>query len=313
LDRSAFTVAIASGDGLIARFGDVVMYIANQSESVGRLLAIVESAAEATAPATALSERLATETFGADASLTVPFVLIAAAPDGTLTALLRGAVTAEIATDNTTFEVAGNRASRWVDQILPQAVSRVTAGSGGGPLQLRERRETDLRAGVVPGGGFVLRRVGAGPRKSPGAELIVPQAEPGSDGAHTMIGASAATEAHRIPVATSSVVGVLTFGDDAGYPLDRTYVLGRDPSGADVVRSGQATPIFVSDDRRVSRVHAYVTVDDGLVSVRDASTPGGTYVAAPHSASWTAVRQTPVPIGPGWRIRIGERILTYAV
>jgi FHA domain len=288
-------VAIAPGDGLIARFGDLVMYIANQAKPVGRLLTIAEAAAEAAAPAAALADLLASETFGADASLTVPFVLVAPTPDGALTALLRGAVIAEIEADGETFHVAGDHPSRWVEHALPPSVSRVTAAGGVGPLQLRERPETDLRAGVVLGGGFALRRLGAVGRRSQTLESSQPT--------HPMIRTSAPTAAHR--------VGGLTFGDGAEYPLDRSYVLGRDPSGADDVRNAKATPIFVSDDRHVSRVHAYVTLDDGSVSIRDASTPGGTYIAAPGTESWTTVGPAPVPIGPGWRIRIGERIMTY--
>jgi hypothetical protein len=298
LDGGALRVAIAPGDGLIARFGDLVMYIANQAKPVGRLLAIAESAAEAAAPAAALTDLLATQTFGADASLTVPFVLVAPRPDRTLTMLLRGAVIAEVEAGGETFDVAGEHPPRLVARSLPASVGRITAAGGIGPLQLRGRPETDLRAGVVLGGGFILHFAGRTARTPPSAESIAPQPEP--------------VESHTAP-RTQRPVGALTFGDGAEYPLDRSYVLGRDPSGAEDVRSGKAMPIFVSDDRHVSRVHAYVTTDGAVVSIRDAATPGGTYIAAPGGESWTAVGPAPVSIGPGWRIRIGERVLTYVV
>jgi hypothetical protein len=61
----------------------------------------------------------------------------------------------------------------------------------------------------------------------------------------------------------------------------------------------------------VSRVHAYVSIDGGAVFVRDARTPGGTFIAAPGAKEWTQVGTTPATLEPGWSLRVGGRILTY--
>ncbi|BEK86051.1 hypothetical protein [Nocardia seriolae] len=45
--------------------------------------------------------------------------------------------------------------------------------------------------------------------------------------------------------------------------------------------------------------------------MRDAGTPGGTFVAAPGAAEWVRVGQRPMELKAGWSLRIGERVLTY--
>jgi hypothetical protein len=52
-------------------------------------------------------------------------------------------------------------------------------------------------------------------------------------------------------------------------------------------------------------------VSAGTVLVRDAGTPGGTFIAAPGAATWTRVGGQPMALRPGWCLRIGARILTY--
>ncbi|WP_067538864.1 FHA domain-containing protein [Nocardia crassostreae] len=111
--------------------------------------------------------------------------------------------------------------------------------------------------------------------------------------------------------AAQPVTGALTTSDGSVYPLDRPYVVGRDPMIDDAVRRAMAAPIVIPRNRHVSRVHAYVYVEGGTVFVRDAATPGGTFVAAPGAADWIRVGQRPIELKPGWSVRIGQRILTY--
>jgi hypothetical protein len=54
-----------------------------------------------------------------------------------------------------------------------------------------------------------------------------------------------------------------------------------------------------------------VSVDAGAVFVRDASTPGGTFMAPPGAKAWIQIGITPTELQPGWSLRVGERILTY--
>ncbi|WP_280498454.1 FHA domain-containing protein [Nocardia farcinica] len=112
------------------------------------------------------------------------------------------------------------------------------------------------------------------------------------------------------PQSAAEPPGALIF-EDVIYPLDRAYVVGRNPSGDEAVRNGLAAPLTLPRDRHVSRVHAHVTLDGGRVLVRDAGTPAGTFLAGPGSDQWTRVGSSPVELPPGWRLRIGQKILTH--
>lgn len=307
MDRNQYTVAIVRGDGLIARFGDVVMYIADETVSARPFLTAVAVAAKAEHPGVAVAEALAALAFGADSARVVPFGLVAPTADGLLV-LVRGTVTAEIEADKGVRKLSAERALTWVDEILSDAVLRVavTGGDGSG---LSGCPETDLRDGVVPGGGFVWQRAGATEDRTPQSQSVAPE---------TMQRAKAATQ-HKLPSATMtpaetsampSVAGVLASQDGAIYPLDRSYVIGRDPLRDDAVRTAMALPIPIQDPH-VSRVHAYVWIEGGEVFVRDASTPGGTFIAAPGAGDWTQIGTTPIKLEPGGMLRIGEQILTY--
>jgi pSer/pThr/pTyr-binding forkhead associated (FHA) protein len=106
-------------------------------------------------------------------------------------------------------------------------------------------------------------------------------------------------------------VGELTTEDGATYPLDRDYVIGRNPLSDDGVRRADASPIVVRGDEHVSRVHAHVTVEDGVVLVRDASASAGTFVAAPGAHSWEPVGADPVELQPGGSLRVGSRVFRF--
>jgi pSer/pThr/pTyr-binding forkhead associated (FHA) protein len=110
----------------------------------------------------------------------------------------------------------------------------------------------------------------------------------------------------------SAPIGVLRCTDGPTVPLDRSYVVGRDPQNDPSVRAGQATPITVSDPTNlISRVHAFVSVDDGVVVVRDGSTVSGTYLAEPGAEGWTRITTRPTEIPPGWHLRIGTKIFVF--
>ena len=78
----------------------------------------------------------------------------------------------------------------------------------------------------------------------------------------------------------------------------------------DTVRNATAYPIVIPHNPRVSRVHAYVTVERDGVYVRDASTSAGTFIAAPDAEDWTRIESTPIKLTPGWSLRIGDWVAT---
>ncbi|WP_167461510.1 FHA domain-containing protein [Nocardia brasiliensis] len=106
-------------------------------------------------------------------------------------------------------------------------------------------------------------------------------------------------------------VGALVLENGTAYPLDRPYVIGRGPQADETVRAATAAPIVIQRDRHVSRVHTYVSVDDGKVLVREAESTSGTFIAPPDTDEWTRITTSPTELHPGWRLRISNRVLTY--
>ncbi|GGK64034.1 FHA domain-containing protein [Nocardia camponoti] len=364
------TVAIVPGTGIVARFGDVIVYLAGETPSTDRLLGAIETAAASveSAPGAALAQRLAPVVFGGAAS-PPPFGVLAPTADGTLL-LLRGAVLAEISGAEGNRRVAGDRAFTWVDEIIREPVRRIAiAAEASDPTGANPR--TDLRAGIVNGNGFVLtlgRRTRA-PRRVSGIEeppvtqasgfaVLRPPTRP-----EPVVPAPAGTQApspaqaHAAPVEGETVStgprhtpdtapplawsqaldlsqqvvdkfaavkaayaeqphrphGALVTTDGLSYPLDRPYVLGRNPSGDESVRASAATALLIERDRQVSRVHAFIAPEAGKVFVREAPATSGTFLAAPDSDRWSRVGTIPIELQPGWRLRINDFLLTYCV
>ena len=305
-----YTLSIARGDGLVARFGDVVMYIAEPAASTDRLLATIHSVADTEHPGGVIAQQLAELVFRTGSDKIAPFGIIAPTAEGLLV-LLRGNVIATIDAVRGTRELSGQRAFTWVDEIVPAPVRQIAIAGGSAASTYPY---TDLRAGVVPGGGFVLCAVGASGDRPPQTESVAAETMRGQDATLHLESPIDTAPAGRPSVETATsapVAGYLAAADGAAYPLDRNYVIGRDPLRDEAVRNSVASPIVVTDDQHISRVHAYVSIDGAAVFVRDAATPGGTFMAAPGAADWTQIGTTPTVLEPGWSLRVGDRIMTY--
>jgi hypothetical protein len=172
VDLNPYSVAIGRGDGLVARTGDVVMYVADTTGAASLLSAL----AAAQSPGRALAKALATIALGSDSGSIPPFGVLAPAGDGLLL-ILRGRVAADIEADGARRTLAGDRALTWVDETVREPVDKIVIG-GRDVSGLTACPHTDLRAGVVPGGGFVVHRVAAAQPAAPPppvAEQIEPE------------------------------------------------------------------------------------------------------------------------------------------
>jgi hypothetical protein len=344
VDLKPYNLAIGPGNGLIARNGDLVMYIADTT-GAAPLLGALDSAVEAQSPVRAVAKALGAIVLGPDSRLTPPFGVLAPTSDGLLL-MLRGPVAAHILAGGVSRALLGDRALTWVDETVREPIDRIAIGNVSG---LTAVVHTNLVAGVVPGGGFVVSTRAAARLATPApavAEAVAEDSRPETSAAKPVEyqrfaapvapAAPAAPAAPDAPAAPTqrrpppgrstgaptrkaapptamarSVIGALAADDEAVYPMDRPYVIGRNPLIDKSVRDAQASPIFLPDDPQVSRVHAYVTLDAGVVLVRDAGTPGGTYVAAPGDERWIRVGDRPTELKPGWCLRIGQQILVY--
>src|SRR5215469_13171052 len=291
-------VGIEPGDGLIGRFGDTIILIhrdagpaSDADEVAGELLGLAaEMAADPERPANMIAARLATWVIGRMTDDVTAFGIVTPVPGGVVM-FLRGAVWCEVTQNGSTRQMSGAQALSWVDQIIPAPFERLAIGGAAGrPVQAYP--QSDLRAGVVPGQGFVLTPLEAASREEPAASREEPApsrqqlvasheqtaasgsgpatpspSEPPSApiqrptvdrsepvGQATVLArprSSGRSTAARASAATTAPLGTLASEHGPAIPLDRNYVLGRDPQHDPLVQSGAAAPVAIPDSEQM--------------------------------------------------------------
>jgi hypothetical protein len=156
-------VSIEPGNDLVGRFGDTVVLISRGNATdagANELLGLVgDLASDREAPATAVAARLAGWVLGHIAGDVAPFGIVVPVPDGAVV-FLRGPVRCTVSVGGDVRQLSGEQALTWVDQIVPGTFDWLAIG-GVESTAVHADPVSDLRAGVVPGQGFVLNGVAA--------------------------------------------------------------------------------------------------------------------------------------------------------
>jgi FHA domain len=366
-------VAVRPGHGLVGRFADTVIVVASEADESAsdELLAAVEAESAAhERPGWELARRVA----GLLVAGHLPNFGLVAPVGNVLVILLRGAVHAEVTSPAGALTFSGEQSLTWLDHSVELPVDRIEVSLTLTSLPADPR--SDLRAGRVPGDGFVLTFGPTAPahRAAPAATIatpatpaaVAPTATPATPAAPA-VAATPATPAAPAVAATPAVaaapaavaptpapsdadtpaeplpeptpvspratmptravsfsppqaetvvhsiqVGALVADDGSRIPLDRSYVLGREPYHDPSVEAGSASPIVVHDaDSLISRVQVYVSVKADAVTVRDAESANGTFIAAAGAPEWTKLDDQETPLPEGWSLRIGKRIFSH--
>ena len=231
-------IGIEPGSGLVGRFGDTVILIPRGEQSAGgtdeavkELLDMVAAvASDRQLSASMVAARLAGWVIGRMPEDAMSFGMVAPMSDGVVM-FLRGAVWCSVTEGGSTRQLSGERALTWVDQIVPSTFDRLTVGMSEQPV--RPDPVSDLRAGVVPGQGFVLTRVaGAQETQPPGATPAAAGKAAAAAGPGPVAAAAPAEAPAPAPAAAASPAPASAGAAPAGAAPAAAAPAGAAPAGA---------------------------------------------------------------------------------
>jgi len=106
-------------------------------------------------------------------------------------------------------------------------------------------------------------------------------------------------------------LGVLLVDHGRAYPLDRNYVIGREPVLDGDVAAGRATPLKISDPKgTVSRLHLRVSLSGWRVEITDLGSANGSVLQLPAGPR-KLIPHEKAAIEPGARIGVGNRVIRF--
>lgn len=107
-------------------------------------------------------------------------------------------------------------------------------------------------------------------------------------------------------------LGLLVLDDGASFALDTGYVIGREPESDELVRTGLARPMKVTDSSNsVSRVHAEVRLEGWDVEVLDRESSNGTFIHVGDGRWKRLTSGRAHTLEPGHELSVGERRFVF--
>jgi hypothetical protein len=163
VDLDEMVLRVHPGNGIVARFGGVVLAVAapdaRQDPLVDEILRVVEACAgQGSPPGRSLSRRLAGLISQAEPD-EVPSFAALAQVEGGLAVLMHGSIEAILSGPEGAERLSGRQAASWVDRIIDTQVDSVVVSDG--EVAVATDTRTSLREGVVTGGGLSLVAAGA--------------------------------------------------------------------------------------------------------------------------------------------------------
>ncbi|MCU1592767.1 MAG: hypothetical protein JWO12_159 [Frankiales bacterium] len=168
----SFTVQVADGDGVVARYGGSIVVAPSDSAIVDAVLDLARNADRdhADEPGRFLPRKVAGIVAQTDDTPTL--AVVSTLSDG-IAVLLVGDVSLTLIDDNGTSSVSGRDATTWVDRIVRGSWSSLTVTlAGAGAIN----RRSDLQGGVLTASGVQLTSaVPAVSAPEPGEPLVDPE------------------------------------------------------------------------------------------------------------------------------------------
>ncbi len=115
---------------------------------------------------------------------------------------------------------------------------------------------------------------------------------------------------HHLVRGERPTLGFLVFDDGSTFALDRSYLIGREPS---VAHGSSLAPLTADDnDHTVSRSHAELILDGWDLTVADLGSTNGTFVWDADRRDWQRVLPNrPAVVTPGTSVAVGRKTFVY--
>ena len=259
------------GQGLVARFGDLIAVSDGLGTGPDRLLGAVERVMAAAGDGGALVRTAARAVLESDGQRS--FACAGTTSTDELVVLVSGDATATLIVDGgQAVTLSGSSSLIPVSQIFTGAVITATVALAESTAEIPAAdARLRLDGGIVYGAGLTFTVTSHADPELKEPELADAEPDIPMRGQPTM----------EFP----APLGVLVLDDGTRFALDADYVIGREPALDTDVAAGRARPLRIADpEGTVSRLHLRVSVTGDQVAVSDLGSGNGS-VLHPRPAS----------------------------